>query len=109
MQFSKNNIMPYREVSNILSKYNIPMAKGEIAKSPEEAIRIASCIKYPVVLKVLSPSVPHKMDIQAVKINLKDAEEVEAAYHEIIQNVKENNSEAEIEGVLVQELIKNGI
>ena len=109
MQSSKNNVMSYCEVSDILYKYDIPMAKGEIANSAKEAVKIASRIKYPVVLKVISPSVPHKMDIQAVKINLKNAEEVEAAYNEIIKNVKENNPNAEIEGVLVQELIKNGI
>lgn len=92
------------ESKEILRAYGIPVTYGEIAKSPDEAVKIAEKIKYPVVLKVVSPKILHKSDAGGVKLNLKSPEEVKLAFTEIIKNAEAYDPEAEILGVFVQEM-----
>lgn len=92
------------EAKEILKAYGIPVTHGELAKTPEEASKIAEKIGYPVVLKIVSPQILHKSDAGGVKLNLKSAKEVEAAYKEIIISAKAYNQKAEINGVYVQEM-----
>ncbi|HEX69420.1 MAG TPA: acetyl-CoA synthetase [Candidatus Bathyarchaeota archaeon] len=92
------------ESKEILRAYGIPTTYGEIATSPDEAVKIAEKIKYPVALKIISPQILHKSDAGGVKLNLKSPEEVKSAFKEIIKNAKAYNPKAEIIGVFVQEM-----
>lgn len=92
----------------ILSFYGIPFPKRALAKTPEEAIKIAEEIGYPVVLKVSSPHILHKTDVGGVKIGLKSPEEVYDAFVEITVNVKRFMPKAFIRGVNVYEMITGG-
>ncbi len=105
----KGKLLSYTETLNLLSSYGIPLARGEIAKSPDEASKIAEQIGFPVVLKVVSPQVVHKTEAGAVKLKLTSSEEVKKAFQEIVENVKRYDSRAEIEGVLVQEMVEDGV
>lgn len=92
------------EAKKVCREYGIAVPKFEVAKSRKGAAEIADRIGYPVVLKIVSPEIIHKSDAGGVKINLKDAKEVEAAYETMLQNVEKYNSKANIVGVLVQEM-----
>ena len=59
----------------------------------------------PFILKAISPDVIHKTDMGAVKLNLKNIKEVEAAWDEIISSVKSKNPQAVIDGMLVQAMV----
>jgi len=104
-----SKILSYKESVNILSRYGIPIAKGDIATSPEEAVEIANRIGYPVVLKVISPQIIHKTDANVLKLGVKTESELVNCYHEIIDNAERYNPRAQIEGVLVQEMIQEGV
>ena len=92
------------EAKNVCAQYGIPITKFSIAKTDEEAVRIAKEIGYPVVMKILSPDVIHKFDVGGVVINLKTSKEVESAYKTILVSVKKHNPKARIVGVTVQEM-----
>lgn len=96
------------EAKKLLSRYGIPVTKEDIAKSPEEAVRIANRIGYPIALKVVSPQIIHKTDAGAIKLNISNETELLNAYHEVIANSKKYNPKAEIQGVLVGEMLKDG-
>jgi acetyltransferase len=91
----------------IFSAYGIKTPEEKVAKSAEEAERIASEIGYPVVMKIVSKDILHKSDARAVRVNVKEAE-VKRAFEEIVKNAKAYKSDAEIEGVLVQEMAPSG-
>jgi len=99
-------ILTYKHCVEILARYNIPLARGNIASSPEEAIKIAENIGYPVALKVLSPQIIHKTDAKVLKLGIRNESELISAYDEIIRNAMHYNPNAEIQGVLVQEMIE---
>jgi acyl-CoA synthetase (NDP forming) len=64
---------------------------------------------FPVALKIASPDIVHKSDSGGVKLSLNRVSEVKAAYKEILEGVREKNSEASIQGVSVQRMAKPGI
>ncbi|MGD1996666.1 MAG: acetate--CoA ligase family protein [Anaerolineae bacterium] len=53
--------------------YGIPVAPWRVAADPEEAVRAADGLRYPVALKVLSADVTHKSDVGGVALGLGDA------------------------------------
>jgi len=97
------------EAYEVLGAYGLPVPKAGIARSAEEALKIAEKIGYPVVLKVVSPDIVHKSDVGGVIINLSSPSDVVNAYNTIQKNVSERAPNARIYGVLVQEMVPNGL
>lgn len=87
----------------LLKRYAIPYTDWKIAKKPEQAVRAAAKIGFPVAMKIISKKVVHKSDIGGVKINLKNKQEVLNAFEEITRNVKEK-AKTKPEGILVQKM-----
>ena len=94
------------ESKRVLTAYGIPTVRTEIAKSPEEAVRWAESMGYPVVLKLHSETITHKTDVGGVKLNLQDASGVEQAYKDIEQSVGEKVGAQHFLGVTVQQMLK---
>ena len=92
------------EAKTICAEYGIPVNKFQLAKTEKEASTYADEIGYPIVLKIVSPDIIHKSDAGGVKVNLKNSQEVAAAYRQIIENAKKYKADAKIVGVLVQEM-----
>ena len=97
-------ILTEPEAKEVFSAYGLPVPKGKMAKSEEEAVKIARAVEYPVVMKIVSPQIIHKSDAGGVKVDLKSDEEVRQAFRDIIENAKHYDSHAEIHGVYVQHM-----
>ena len=97
------------EGNRLLSSYGISMAKTLLAKSADEAVEIAEEIGYPLVLKILSPQILHKTEAGCVRVGLADENEVRTAYDEILENAKKYDPNSRIEGIIVQEMVPNGL
>ncbi|UCE15287.1 MAG: acetate--CoA ligase family protein [Candidatus Bathyarchaeota archaeon] len=93
------------EAKAVCTEYGIPVTKFQVAENTEEAVRFAEETGYPVVLKIVSPDIIHKFDVDGVILNLKSSEEVKDAYKRILVNVKKHKPDAKIVGILVQEMI----
>jgi len=93
----------------ILAEYGIPVTREELAKTKDQALAVAKRIGYPVAIKVQSPDISHKTEARAVRLNITSDGELAAAYEEIVGNARAYNKSASIEGVLVQEMLKNGL
>jgi acetyl-CoA synthetase (ADP-forming) len=85
-------------------EYGSPVTKFKVAKSESEAVKSAEEIGYPVVLKIVSPDIIHKSDIGGVIIGLNTAKDVRSAYKQIMSKAKKHAPDAQIIGVLVQEM-----
>jgi acyl-CoA synthetase (NDP forming) len=93
------------ETKRILGAYGVPITKERIASSPEEAIRIAGEIGYPVVLKIHSPEILHKTDVGGVELNLQTPEAVLKGYERILTETRKYAPNAMLGEILVQEAI----
>ena len=93
----------------VLAEYGIPVTREEIATTKEQALSIAKRIGYPVAVKVQSPDIPHKTEARAVKLNLGSDAELAAAFNEVLASARAYKKGANIEGVLVQEMLEDGV
>ena len=96
------------EAKKLCSLYGLPVTKIKVTFTEEEAIDAAREIGYPVVLKIVSPQVLHKSDVGGVLIDIANEDGVRHGFRKIIENVKANVSNAEITGILVQEMAPTG-
>ncbi len=93
------------ESNEILKAYGIPVARSMLATNLEECIKAGRTIGYPVVAKIASPHILHKTDVGGVVINITNTDELINAYERINANVRRLFPDAEIWGVLVQEML----
>jgi len=89
----------------LLSAYEIPIVKPYVARNSDDAVRLASRVGYPVVLKVMSPQITHKTDVGGVELDLVTDEGVRAAFERIVAAAREQRPDAHVEGVTVQRMI----
>ncbi len=93
----------------LLKQYRIPYPDHGVAYDAEEAARMAEELGCPVVLKVVSPDVPHKSDVGGILVGLKSASEVRQGFATIVERVTSNLPQARIEGVLVCKQASSGL
>jgi len=100
--------LPEQDVLELLECYGIPTATARLARSAEEAGTIASEIGFPVAMKIVARQIVHKSDVGGVRLGISNAEEARAAFDEIFGNARRAEPDAEIEGVLVQRMVRAG-
>lgn len=103
------SVLTEEESRSILRTLGIPIVAGSAAASADEAVAIAEDIGYPVVMKILSPDVPHKTDAGGVRLGLTSSEQVREAWSGIMTSVRRAVPNAVIQGMSVQQQAKDGI
>ena len=96
------------ESKEILEAYGFVTPKGSIATTSEQAANIAKQLGFPVVLKIWSPDILHKSDVGGVRVGLNSEQEVKDAFDLMMYRIPPKRPEANILGVLVQEMCKSG-
>jgi acetyltransferase len=56
-----------------------------LARTPNEALMAAEALGFPVVMKINSPDIEHKSDVDGVRLNLNDAQTIRRAYTELTE------------------------
>lgn len=96
-----DGFMNQQEVDEICHDYNLPVARsgiyGEVELHSKE-------LTFPVVVKGISKAVVHKTEFGAVKLNIKNKEELLNAIDEIKSGCEKKN--AKVESFLIQPFIK---
>ncbi|MFE8115055.1 bifunctional acetate--CoA ligase family protein/GNAT family N-acetyltransferase [Brenneria goodwinii] len=92
------------EVQPILQAYGLNTLPTWIANDSSEAVYIAEQIGYPVAIKLRSPDIAHKSEVQGVMLYLRTAREVQLAAEAILDRVKQTYPQARILGLLVQSM-----
>jgi acetyltransferase len=96
------------EAREVMAAYGMRLPESELARSPEEAAEIANRIGYPIVMKISSPDILHKSDIGGVRVGLETAAEVRDAFELIEYRARRYQPNADIRGMLIQELAPKG-
>ena len=102
-------ILTEYESKRILSLYDIPVTKEKLTTSPEQAIKVAEEIGYPISLKVMSPQILHKTDAGVIELNIDNPLKLKKAYDTLLKNAKNYNEDVQIMGILVQEMVSPGV
>src|SRR5215211_7381650 len=90
------------ESKQLLEAAGIPTSGAALARTADEAARLADELGYAVVLKILSPDLPHKSDVGGVILDLDGPDAVRAAYDRMMDGVRAARPDARIDGVSLQ-------
>lgn len=101
-------VLTEREGKHLLALYGIPVTREALARSPQEAMRIAGELRLPLVLKVEAPEIVHKSDVGGVVLDVRSPEDAAQAYRRIVEAVAAHRPDASVAGVLVQEMAAPG-
>ena len=99
-------ILSEMESKAILSAFRIPIAQTMVARSASEAMVLAEELGLPVVMKIDSPQIAHKSDCGGVRLNLNSLAAVRDAWLEIMDGVKKNRPDAQINGIAIEPMIQ---
>jgi len=102
--FPKSRILSEDNSKQLINDYGIPSVHPMIANTEDEAVEIAGQKGYPVVLKINSPDIAHKMDVGGVVLNIENEEMLRASYRNMLQHVTEEKPDAKLKGVTVQKM-----
>ena len=103
----RTNLTP-TEASEVAAYYGIPVLPRKMAGTPEEALKIAREIGYPVVLEVESPDILHKTDVGGIIVDIRNDEGVVEGFNRIMESVKKHAPNARIRGIIVRKMAEKG-
>ncbi|MDO9527430.1 MAG: acetate--CoA ligase family protein [Gemmobacter sp.] len=93
----------------LLADHGIAFARESLCTTARQAADMAADIGFPVVLKIVSPDIPHKTEIGGVLLGVADPAAVKAGYDILIDRAHKANPQARIEGVLVAQQVQGGV
>jgi len=92
----------------VLEAYGVPCAKWRLCRDADEAGAFAKECGFPVVVKLMSPTISHKSDYGGVVVDLRSEVEVKNAVQAILAKVSEAEEEIVVDGFLVQQMVRGG-
>ena len=98
-----------REAKLVLAEYGFPVTRERLACAPAEAVAHAREFAGKVALKIDSADIPHKTDAGAVRLGLQGDDAVHRGYVEVMEAARRHAPDARINGVLVQEMVPQGV
>jgi len=104
----KRRALSELESKKFLMEYGINCGTGYLAKNRGEALKYAEKTGYPLVMKIESADILHKSDAGAVRLNIETPEQVCTSFDEIMDNARAYKPNAEINGVLIQKMLRQG-
>ena len=96
------------EVNALMVAYGIPITPVILAGDADAAVAAAAPLLAAgaqVALKILSPDIPHKSDVDGVRLNLATEPAVRAAAAAILARARELRPDARIDGITVHPMI----
>jgi len=97
------------EVRQVLAALALPLPRGGVCRTSDEAAQLAKEIGFPVALKLASRQIVHKTEVGGVQLNLLNEASVRQAFAAIHDRLAVENKLNAFDGVLVQPMIAGGV
>jgi acetate---CoA ligase (ADP-forming) len=106
---ARDGTLTEREAKLVLAEYGFPVTREQLARTADEAVALAREIAGRVALKIDSADIPHKTDAGAIKLGLQGDDAVRAGYAQVMDAAARHAPNARVNGVLVQEMVPEGV
>lgn len=93
----------------ILRPLGITFPASILATNKETATKAADALNYPIVLKAQSAELSHKSDAGGVIVNIKNADELIAAWDKMTSAIEAYKPSLKLDGMLVEAMGKQGV
>jgi acetyltransferase len=94
------------ESKQLLAAFGIPAPPLLVATDEAEAVAAARKLGYPLAMKILSPDIAHKSDVQGVSLNVRDAVALKREFKALLARVQAAQPAARIAGVSLQPMVE---
>ena len=93
----------------ILADCGIAVTRDALLPAESRVTALPGDLRYPVAVKIASSHIAHKTDIGAVKLNVNGDGELAVAAAEVVANARRAAPNAKLSGVLVSEMVTDGL
>ena len=93
----------------LLTRWGIPCTRDVVVRTGEDALQICKALKAPWAVKIVSPDIPHKTEAGGVILGVRNEAELQQAVETVLANAGAHAPTARINGVLVSEMISDGV
>jgi acetyltransferase len=90
------------ETRRMLAAFGIPTVRGTQASTPDDAVRAAASLGWPVALKIQSQDIVHKSDVGGVVLDIAAPEALRKAAEAMLASVRTARPDARIDGFSVE-------
>jgi acyl-CoA synthetase (NDP forming) len=94
---------------DILEAYGVCVARARFASERNAALELADEIGYPLAIKVASDDVIHKSDVGGVRLDVRNSDELLAAWDAVLADVHARMPRAVIDGMYLQPYHRGGV
>jgi len=109
LEASKDKVLTERVAKALVSTYGIQVVQEQLVQDATQAARVAGAMGWPVVLKGESPDLPHKTEAGVVQLDLRSEAQVRDAHALIEARARAAGPHVRLHGVLVQQMVKQGL
>ncbi len=102
----RRSVLSEMESKALLAAFRIPIAKTVVTRSAHEAMLVAGELGFPVAMKIDSPQITHKSDVNGVRLNVANAQAVQATWQQIVDEAARLRPEASVNGVSVEPMVR---
>ncbi|KVQ61111.1 acetate--CoA ligase family protein [Burkholderia territorii] len=102
-------VVSEQDSKRVLGLYGIRIPHEIVAQTPEAAQQATKSMRFPVAVKIASPDIAHKTEVDGVRLHLGDPQAVHAAAHQVLASANQLRPDAHITGVSVQEMAPPGV
>jgi len=97
------------ESKQLVSGFGVPVSKDVLLPVNAKVSALPAGMQYPVAVKIASRDIGHKSDIGAVRLNIRDDKALAEAVAEVVANARRAAPKAQLSGVLVSEMVGEGL
>jgi len=96
-------------VNELLACYGVRVVESKTARTAEETMKAAKAMGFPVAVKLVSKTIIHKTEVGGVVLDVHSEGEAREAFLQIKERLARISKEAEMDGVLVQKMVTEGV
>ena len=96
----KQGLLTEHEAGQAFAALGLRTAKAQVIAIDQTSHEVP----YPIVVKISSRDIPHKTEAGGVRVGIKDASAFEQAAREIRESVRQYAPQAQLDGLLVQQM-----
>ena len=86
------------EVMSLLDSYGIQIPPHKVVHNEKEALEAAKSLGWPVVMKIVSPDIIHKTEVEGVILNVQNEKQVSDAFSRLSSL---ESTDKRIEGIII--------
>lgn len=99
-----HHVLNEAEAKALLAAYGIPAVETHIARTPEEARAVGAEMGGTLVLKIIAPDIPHKLEHGGVRLNIEDPAELEQAARLMAERFGKRFPDVRLDGFTIQRM-----